>query len=217
MSPLTTSAWSHGQVHDSAAQDGRAIGVVETLEQRRGAHEDLLTALMAADSARAIERSAELIAESLDNGGKAIFFGNGGSAADAEHIAAELVGRFRLDRRPLAALSLGANSAVASALANDFAFEQAFARELEALAKPGDVAIAITTSGCSQNVVAALDKARSLGVSTVALTGLGHQLGHLSDSLIVVETSETALVQEMHAVIGHVICEIVERRMGFSA
>lgn len=204
-------------MNDSAEQDCGAVEVVGTLEQRRVAHNDLLTALMAADSARAIERSAELIAESLDNGGKAIFFGNGGSAADAEHIAAELVGRFRLDRRPLAALSLGANSAVASALANDFAFEQAFARELEALAKRGDVAIAITTSGRSQNVVAALDQARSMGVSTVALTGLGHHLSHLADSLIVVETLETALVQEMHAVVGHVVCEIVEQRMGFSA
>jgi D-sedoheptulose 7-phosphate isomerase len=217
MFPLTASGWSRGQVNDGAEQDCRAIEVVGTLEQRRVAHNDLLTALMTPSSAGAIERSAELIAESLGNGGKAIFFGNGGSAADAEHIAAELVGRFRLDRRPLAALSLGSNSAVASALANDFAFDQAFARELEALAKPGDVAIAITTSGCSQNVLAALDQARSMGVSTVALTGLGHQLGHLADSWIVVETSETALVQEMHAVIGHVICEIVERRMGFDS
>ena len=204
-------------MNDSAEQDCRAIEVVGTLEQRRVAHNDLLTALMTPSSAGAIERSAELIAESLGSGGKAIFFGNGGSAADAEHITAELVGRFRADRSPLAALSLGANSAVASALANDFAFDQAFARELEALAKPGDVAIAITTSGRSPNVLAALDQARSMGVSTVVLTGLDHQLGHLADSLIVVESSATALVQEMHAVVGHVICEIVEQRMGFSA
>jgi D-sedoheptulose 7-phosphate isomerase len=204
-------------VNDSAEQDCRAIEVVGTLEQRRVAHNDLLTALMTPNSAGVIERSAELVAESLGSGGKAIFFGNGGSAADAEHIAAELVGRFRADRSPLAALSLGANSAVASALANDFAFDQAFAREMEALAKPGDVAIAITTSGRSPNVLAALDQARSMGVSTVVLTGLDHQLGHLADSLIVVESSATALVQEMHAVVGHVICEIVEQRMGFSA
>ena len=204
-------------MNDSAEQDCRAIEVVGTLEQRRVAHNDLLTALMTPNSAGAIERSAELVAESLGSGGKAIFFGNGGSAADAEHIAAELVGRFRADRSPLAALSLGANSAVASALANDFAFDQAFAREMEALAKPGDVAIAITTSGRSPNVLAALDQARSMGVSTVVLTGLDHQLGHLADSLIVVESSATALVQEMHAVVGHVICEIVEQRMGFSA
>ena len=204
-------------MNDSAEQDCRAIEVVGTLEQRRVAHNDLLTALMTPNSAGAIERSAELVAESLGSGGKAIFFGNGGSAADAEHIAAELVGRFRADRSPLAALSLGANSAVASALANDFAFDQAFAREMEALAKPGDVAIAITTSGRSPNVLAALDQARSMGVSTVVLTGLDHQLGHLADSLIVVESSATALVQEMHAVVGHVICELVEQRMGFSA
>ena len=204
-------------MNDSAEQDCRAIEVVGTLEQRRVAHNDLLTALMTPNSAGVIERSAELVAESLGSGGKAIFFGNGGSAADAEHIAAELVGRFRADRSPLAALSLGANSAVASALANDFAFDQAFAREMEALAKPGDVAIAITTSGRSPNVLAALDQARSMGVSTVVLTGLDHQLGHLADSLIVVESSATALVQEMHAVVGHVSCEIVEQRMGFSA
>ncbi len=191
------------------------MAAAEALQQRRVAHDGLLSALLTAGSVGAIERSAEMIAASIESGGKAIFFGNGGSAADAEHIAAEFVGRFRADRRPLAALSLGANSAVASALANDFSYDQAFARELEALAQPGDVAIAISTSGRSPNVLAALAQARSMGISTVALTGLGHELDLLADSLILVESSETALVQEIHCVVGHVICEIVEQRMGF--
>ena len=201
----------------SELAEGRAGGtpqVIAALEQRRVAHDELLTKLTVAGGAGAIEQSAALIAESLADGGKSIFFGNGGSAADAEHIAAELVGRFRVDRRPLAALSLGANLAIASALANDFGYEQAFARELEAIASPGDVAIAITTSGRSPNVVEALAKARGLGLRTVALTGRGHQLDDLADQLVVVESENVALIQEIHAVVGHIICELVESRLG---
>ncbi len=197
--------------------DGSSRDAATAVTHRRVIHDELLASLASPEAAAAIERSAALIAQSLARGGKAIFFGNGGSAADAEHIAAELVGRYRADRRPLAAMSLGANAAVASALANDFGYEQAFARELDALASPDDVAIAITTSGRSANILAALQLARSKGVSTVAITGLGHQLDQLADSLVVVESSVVALIQEIHAVVGHVICELVEAEMGFAA
>ena len=192
-------------------------GAQSLLADRRVAHQELLDRLAEPATAAAIESAAALIAESLDSEGTLFFFGNGGSSADAQHVAAEFVGRFRADRRPLAAVALGTNPAVISALANDYGFhKEGFARELEALGRRGDVAIAISTSGRSPGVLTALARARDVGMKTIALTGTGHGLDGLAEVVIAVETANVALVQEMHAVVGHLICEMVEERLGLT-
>lgn len=187
----------------------------ELLADRQIAHQELLGRLAEEQTAAAIERAADLIAGCLEAEGTIFFFGNGGSSADAQHVAAEFVGRFRADRRPLAAVALGTNPAVVSALANDYGFhKEGFARELEALAHRGDVAIAISTSGRSPGVLTALARARDIGMATVALTGSGHGLEGLAEQVIEVGTANVALIQEMHSVVGHLLCEMVEDRLG---
>jgi D-sedoheptulose 7-phosphate isomerase len=186
----------------------------QRITDRATAHEALLDALARPDAAQAIDGAGAAIADALTAEGTAYFFGNGGSAADAQHLVAELVGRFRDERRPLAAVALGTNPAVASALGNDYGFAEAgLARELDALGHSGDVAVALSTSGRSPNVLAALDVARQRGMRTVALVGEGHALTGQVDHLIVVGTANVALVQEIHSVIGHLLCEIVEDRL----
>jgi D-sedoheptulose 7-phosphate isomerase len=166
------------------------------------------------DDERALEafaRLADVVAASLGSGGCVWFFGNGGSAADAQHLAAELVGRFRRERRPLPAEALTVNTSVLTAVANDYGFAQVFARQLEARARAGDVAIGITTSGRSENVVNGLRVARGLGLETAALTGFdgGARLAALADC-IVVPSTDTPRIQESHLLLGHVLCELVE-------
>jgi D-sedoheptulose 7-phosphate isomerase len=163
------------------------------------------------DTLAAIARLAETISKSLADGGRVWLFGNGGSAADAQHIAAELVGRFLRDRAALPAEALTVNASVVTAIANDFGFDQVFARQLEAHARPGDVAIGISTSGRSENVIAGLRTAERLGLHTAALTGAdGGTLAEAASECILVPASETPRIQECHAVIGHVLCELVE-------
>lgn len=158
-----------------------------------------------------VAAAARLVERTLSAGGTVLFFGNGGSAAQAQHLAAELVGRFVLDRRPYPAVALGADPAVLTALANDFGFEEAFARQVQALARPGDLAVALSTSGRSANVVGGVRMARELGLSTVALTGMaGSPVAECVDVVVAVEASSTALVQEAHLAVGHVICQLVE-------
>ena len=164
--------------------------------------------------APSILQAAQLIARALAAGGKVLIFGNGGSAADAEHMAAELVGRFQLDRAGLPAIALTANSAVVTALANDFGFEEVFARQVEALGRVGDVAVAISTSGRSPNVVAAARQARRLGIEVVALTGTdGGELDALADLCLCVPARTAARVQEAHRVTIHALCVLVEGRL----
>ena len=159
-----------------------------------------------------ILQAAQLIARALAEGGKVLIFGNGGSAADAEHMEAELVGRFQRDRAGLPAIALTANSAVVTALANDFGFEEVFARQIEALGKPGDVAVAISTSGRSPNVVAAARRAKTLGLTLLALTGANApELTTIVDVAVEVPSSSVARVQEAHRVIIHALCALVER------
>lgn len=144
-------------------------------------------------------------------GGKLVAFGNGGSAADAQHLAAELVGRYSRDRRPLAALALSADTSVLTAIANDTSYNRVFARQIEALGRRGDVALAISTSGTSRNVVAGLESARQLGLTTVALTGRdGGTVARLADVHLNVPETSTARVQEVHRTLLHVICELLE-------
>jgi phosphoheptose isomerase len=157
--------------------------------------------------------AAAAIAVALRAGGKLLAFGNGGSASDAQHVAAELVGRFENNERaPLAAIALSADGSVLTSIGNDAGFERVFARQLEALARPGDVALGITTSGASANVVSALESARARGVQTIALTGRdGGAAGRAAAIHINVASDSTPRVQEVHRTLLHVICELVER------
>jgi D-sedoheptulose 7-phosphate isomerase len=162
----------------------------------------------------AIAQAPELMADTYARGGKAIFFGNGGSAADAQHFAAEMECRFRFDRRPLPALALHANTSSLSAISNDYAFEEIFARLLAAHAKPGDVAIAISTSGKSPNVLRAAAHKRELQIGLIALTGENAApLLPYADVVIAVPSKVTARIQEAHELIGHMLCDWVERRL----
>ncbi len=143
---------------------------------------------------------------------KALFFGNGGSAADAQHLAAEFVGRYLRQRDPMPALALNANSSAVTAIGNDFGYDLVFARQLQALAAPGDVAVAISTSGNSPSVIEAVKCARRLGVFTIALTGAsGGKLRDIVDALIAVPCEETPRIQECHILIGHALCDAVEQ------
>jgi len=161
-----------------------------------------------------ILRVARILTAALKAGGRVFFFGNGGSAADAQHLAAELVGRFMLERRALPAVALTVNSSVLTAIANDYTYDAVFARQLEALARTQDVAVGITTSGNSPNVVRALEAARKMGVHTVALTGArGGQVLTAAEECIRVPSTVTSRIQEAHILIGHMLCEYVERTL----
>ena len=155
-----------------------------------------------------------MVTSSLKKGGKVLAFGNGGSAADSQHIVAELIGRFKKERRPLAGIALTANTSTITALANDYGYDATFARQIEALGKPKDVAIGMSTSGRSKNVILAMRKAKELGLVTIGLTGGdGGSLKRESDITIVVNSSDTARIQESHIMIGHIICELVEEAL----
>ena len=158
--------------------------------------------------------SADALVASLRHGGKVLVFGNGGSAADAAHAAAELVGRFRRDRPGYAAIALTADPSVLTSIANDYGFERVFARQIEALGRPGDVVFAITTSGESRNTVAGLEAARAQKLTTIALTGRdGGAAGRLADIHVNVPSDSTPRVQEVHRTLLHVICDLVETEL----
>jgi D-sedoheptulose 7-phosphate isomerase len=168
--------------------------------------------LLEGDAVTALTRAAEAIATSFRSGGKLLLFGNGGSAADATHVAAEFVGRFLLERRALPALSLSDNPSSVTAIANDYAYERVFARQVEALGSAGDVALGISTSGRSANVLAGLEAARSGGLTTLALTGGdGGQMGEAADVCIIVPSDATPRIQEGHTLVAHILCELVEQ------
>jgi len=161
-----------------------------------------------------IEELIKLMVNCLKSGGKVILFGNGGSAADAQHITAELVGRFARERNALAAVALNCNSSNLTCIGNDYGFEQIFARQLEALGKPEDLAIGISTSGSSANVIFAIAQAKKIGMKTATLTGIkSDQLAKVADVAISVPSTNTARVQEAHITIGHIICELVEKAL----
>jgi len=156
--------------------------------------------------------AAAAIVEALGRGGKLLLFGNGGSAADAQHVAAELVGRFQATRAALSAIALTTDTSVLTSVANDEAFASVFARQIEALGREGDVALGISTSGRSPNVVSALDAARTRGLRTIALTGRdGGAVGRAAEIHVNVPSDSTARVQEVHRTLLHVICDLVER------
>jgi D-sedoheptulose 7-phosphate isomerase len=176
----------------------------ETLE-RAANDRELLTALLAI---------AERITGALRAGGKIMLAGNGGSAADAQHIAAELIGRFAIDRAPLAAIALTTDTSALTAIGNDYSFDQVFERQLRGLGRKGDVFLAISTSGGSRNILAALKAARELGIVTVGFTGgKGSQMRTLCDLMLVAPSDETALIQQIHITAAHAICGLVEREL----
>ncbi len=161
-----------------------------------------------------INDSADLIINTLTNGNKILICGNGGSAADAQHIAAEFVGRYESERKGLPAIALTTDTSALTALANDYGYERIFARQVEALGAKGDLLIAISTSGNSPNVISAVMAARDIGCSTIGLTGAkGKKLASLCDMCLLVPAERTARVQEAHIAIGHIWCELVDADM----
>lgn len=158
-----------------------------------------------------IARLAEVLAAAVAAGGKIMIFGNGGSAADAQHIAAEFVNRFRIERPPIAALALTTDSSVLTSIGNDYHFDEVFAKPLRALGRPGDVAWGISTSGNSPNVVKAVAEARAAGLVTVGMTGRGGKLAAGAEWVLTVDSDATARIQETHITIGHILCELVDR------
>ena len=158
--------------------------------------------------------AAQLIVDALKNGHKLFFCGNGGSAADSQHIAAEFVGRFQKERKAWPAIALTTDSSALTALGNDYTFDIVFSRPLQALGQKGDVLIAISTSGSSKNVLEAVKQAKLMGINTIAVTGgKGGQLAGLCDIAIIAASSKTARIQESHLVILHSICELVENSL----
>ena len=158
-----------------------------------------------------IAKAANFIVEALRSGNAIYFCGNGGSAADAQHLAAELSGRFLKDRRPLPGISLTTNSSALTAIGNDFGYDQVFSRQLEGAGKAGDVLVSLSTSGNSVNVVKAIDVARALGMKTIGLTGeRASALSEKCDVCLRVPSASTPRIQEMHILVGHILCEIAE-------
>ena len=159
-----------------------------------------------------IKEISDLIIDCLKKGGKVILCGNGGSAADAQHIAAEFIGRFKRDRTALAAISLTTNTSVLTSLANDYGYDVVFSKQVEALGQKNDILIGISTSGKAKNVALALKQAKKNNLKTVAFTGGdGGELAKLADVSFIVPSSVTARVQEAHITVGHIICELVEQ------
>ena len=191
---------SHGPLERQAAASLRAASSTIARLERAGA--------------RAIAAAAEAMIACLENGGTVFFCGNGGSAADAEHLACELSGRYLLDRPGLASVALTANTSALTAIGNDFGFEHVFSRALEGLGAPGDVLVAMTTSGRSRNVRRAVETARGLGMVIVGMTGpAGAEFAARCDVALVAGHASTPRIQEAHIVAGHIACELVERAM----
>lgn len=158
-----------------------------------------------------IEKAAQAVADCVKKGNKLLFFGNGGSASDSQHLAAEFVGRYEKERRALPAIALTTDTSILTAVGNDYGFERVFARQVEAHGKKGDIAFAISTSGNSPNVLAAAEKARQMGLVVIGLTGRdGGKLKTASDIAIVVPSEKTSRIQECHILIGHILCERVD-------
>lgn len=161
-----------------------------------------------------IKDIALLCQKALESGNKIIFFGNGGSAADSQHLAAEFVGRFQRNRKPLASLALSVNSSTLTAVANDFGFQEVFSRQISCLGKPGDVAFGISTSGNSPNVLAALCEAKKNKMHTVAFLGKdGGKIANYVDLPLIISVDQTPRIQEVHILAGHIICELVEQTL----
>jgi D-sedoheptulose 7-phosphate isomerase len=154
---------------------------------------------------------SNMVIDSLKKGGKVMLFGNGGSASDSQHIAAELVGRYQKDRSPLPAIALTTNTSILTAVANDYGYEFVFSKQVEALGQKNDIVIGISTSGKAKNVTAGIKQAKKMGIKTIVFTGGdGGEVAKLADVSLIVPSKITALIQEAHIAVGHIICELVE-------
>ncbi len=154
---------------------------------------------------------ASEIADALQHKKKLVLFGNGGSAADCQHIAAEFVNRFRMERRPLPAVALTTDTSIITSIGNDYSFEEIFSKQVQALGCKGDIAIAISTSGNSANVLKAVEAARHMGIYTIGFSGISGRLRKMTDLAFCVDCAETARIQEVHILLAHIICDLTER------
>ena len=197
---------------DTEEADGQFVrGVI-----RQRVHESIAVkrSLLGSALVDAIARLSDRVVESVRAGGKVILFGNGGSAADATHLAAEFVGRFAFDREPMPALSLSDNVSAVTAIGNDYAYNLTFARQLNALGSPQDVAIGLSTSGGSPNVLSAMRASREKGIFTAAFTGAkGAEMAALADLAVVIPSATTARIQEGYMLCAHIMCEVVEQTL----
>ncbi len=161
-----------------------------------------------------IEAIGDLLSRALKGGNKLLFCGNGGSAADAQHLAAELVGRFSVEREALPAIALTTDTSILTCLGNDYGYDMIFRRQVEALGRPGDVLIGITTSGNSPNVISAVEAARKKGLKTVAFTGRdGGNIAKMADIALIIPSSNTQRIQESHITVGHIVCSLIEHAL----
>ena len=162
-----------------------------------------------------VESAAQICIDALKNSRKILIFGNGGSAADAQHIAAELVGRYKVERKGLPAIAITTDSSALTCISNDYGYEQVFSRQVEALANTGDVVIGISTGGTSTNVISALDIAKNIGCKAIGFSGRGGgEMNALCDVNLVVPSDDTPRIQEMHILIGHTICQLIDNEFG---
>ncbi len=193
------------------------MGARELLDQEFASHREI-AAVTAQAVAEPFERLVRASVGCLRAGGRIFFFGNGGSAADAQHLAAELVVRYKVNRPALAGIALTTDSSILTACSNDFSYDDVFSRQIEALLRAGDVAIGISTSGNSPNVIKALEAAKKLGGVAAGFTGRdGGKMRGLADPVIIVPSPITARIQEMHILIGHTLCEAIEKEFAGSA
>ena len=187
----------------------------DRIERELKASRDVFTRMLDDEQlTRNIETAAIEVISTLRAGGKVLIAGNGGSAADAQHIAAEFISRFNFDRAPLPAIAFTTDTSILTAIGNDYGFEHLFSRQLAGLGRPGDVFIGISTSGNSRNIIAALTVARASGIRTIGLTGARQgQMDSLSDVLLAVPCRETPFIQQAHITIGHIICALAEEAL----
>ena len=183
----------------------------QIIEQRLTEHLEALQRLKASDLPQKLEKCAECVAKALSGGHKVFFCGNGGSAADSQHLAAEFVGRFQKERKGLPAIALTVDTSVLTSLANDYGYETVFARQIQALGKQGDVLIGISTSGNSKNVLLAIEEAKTKGIACIGMTAEGGgKMADVCDICLAVPVRTTARAQEMHILMGHILCELVD-------
>jgi len=192
---------------EALAKAAAQAHVVRVLRETAAAHERMTS------NVGVVVKAAAAIAESLKAGCTVWAFGNGGSAADAQHFVAELVGRYKKERKGLRAVALTTDSSVLTAVGNDYGFDQVFARQIEALVHRGEIALGISTSGNSPNVLRALEAAKKYGAVSIALTGRGGEAGRIADYHIAVDEDDTPRVQEVHITLLHILCELVEMEL----
>ena len=181
--------------------------------------QDILTASIAVkkrfvgQNTDLILQGAKKLADCISAGHKILLFGNGGSAADAQHIAAEFVNRFQIERPPLAAMALTTDTSVITSIGNDYHFDEIFAKQIKALGRPQDVAVGISTSGNSPNVIKAMEAAKQIGMASMGFSGPGGKLAGCADIIFRVESDTTARIQETHIILGHMLCDLVDRML----